>query len=115
MLDHTLHILDVLQPFRRLSTDAASRTMRSIRETVAQVTIAWYVGAEATNSEQIPFTSKATSEALTSWVLLCIRFFIFYYCIFTIYSRYIKRVISKRDRCEYLKQVPFINGSLELI
>jgi hypothetical protein len=28
------------------------------------------------------------------------RFF-YYYCIFTIYSRYLKRVISKRDGCEY--------------
>jgi hypothetical protein len=42
-------------------------------------------------------------------------FFLFNYCIFTIYSRYLKRVISKRDRCEYLKQVPSIDGSLELI
>jgi hypothetical protein len=39
----------------------------------------------------------------------------FNYCIFTIYSRYLKRVISKRDACEYLKQVPSIDGSLELI
>jgi hypothetical protein len=39
----------------------------------------------------------------------------FNYYIFTIYSRYIKRVISKRDGCEYLKQVPSIDGSLELI
>jgi hypothetical protein len=30
---------------------------------------------------------------------------------FTIYSRYLKRVISKRDGCEYLKQVPSIDGS----
>jgi hypothetical protein len=38
-----------------------------------------------------------------------IRIFLkFYYCIFTIYSRYMKRVISKRDGCEYLKQVPSI-------
>jgi hypothetical protein len=41
--------------------------------------------------------------------------FLFIYCIFTIYSRYIKRVISKRDGCAYLKQVPSIDGSLELI
>jgi hypothetical protein len=45
----------------------------------------------------------------------CEIFFLFNYCIFTIYSRYMKRVISKRDGCEYLKQVPFIDGSLELI
>jgi hypothetical protein len=31
--------------------------------------------------------------------------FFFIYCFFTIYSRYLKRVISKRDGCEYLKQV----------
>jgi hypothetical protein len=41
--------------------------------------------------------------------------FFYYYCIFTIYSRYIKRVISKRDGCEYLKQVPSIDGSLALV
>jgi hypothetical protein len=29
--------------------------------------------------------------------------YLFNYCIFTIYSRYLKRVISKRNRCEYLK------------
>jgi hypothetical protein len=34
---------------------------------------------------------------------------------FTIYSIYLKRVISKRDGCVYLKQVPSIDGSLELI
>jgi hypothetical protein len=46
--------------------------------------------------------------------ILSLSFF-FNYCIFTIYSRYIKRVISKRNGCEYLKQVPSIDGSLELI
>jgi hypothetical protein len=44
-----------------------------------------------------------------------IIFFVFIYCFFTIYSRYLKRVISKRDGCEYLKQVPSSDGSLELI
>jgi hypothetical protein len=39
----------------------------------------------------------------------------FIYCIFTIYSKYLERVISKRDGCEYLKQVPSSDGSLELI
>jgi hypothetical protein len=39
----------------------------------------------------------------------------FFFLFFTIYSRYLKRVISKRDECEYLKQVPSIDGSLELI
>jgi hypothetical protein len=33
----------------------------------------------------------------------------------TIYSRYLKRVISQRDGREYLKQVPSSDGSLELI
>jgi hypothetical protein len=42
-------------------------------------------------------------------------FYFLFYCIFKIYSRYIKRVISKRDGCEYLKQVPSIDGSLELV
>jgi hypothetical protein len=42
-------------------------------------------------------------------------FFIFIYCFLTIYSRYLKRVISKGDGCVYLKQVPSIDGSLELI
>jgi hypothetical protein len=42
-------------------------------------------------------------------------YFYFFYCFFTIYSRYLKRVISKRDGCEYLKQVPSLDGSLELI
>jgi hypothetical protein len=41
--------------------------------------------------------------------------FFIYLLLFTIYSRYLKRVISKRDGCEYLKQVPSIYGSLELI
>jgi hypothetical protein len=41
--------------------------------------------------------------------------FLFIYCFFTIYSRYLKRVISKRDGCIYLKQVPSIDGSLKLI
>jgi hypothetical protein len=41
--------------------------------------------------------------------------FLFIYCIFTIYSRYLKRLISKRDGCAYLKQVPSCDGSLELI
>jgi hypothetical protein len=45
----------------------------------------------------------------------CTYFFLFNYCIFTVYSRYLKSVISKRDGCEYLKQVPSIDGSLELI
>jgi hypothetical protein len=42
-------------------------------------------------------------------------FYLFIYCIFIVYSRYLKRVISKRDGCEYLKQVPSSDGSLELI
>jgi hypothetical protein len=43
------------------------------------------------------------------------KFFYLYIAFFTVYSRYLKRVISKRDGCEYLKQVPSIDGSLELI
>jgi hypothetical protein len=35
-----------------------------------------------------------------------LTFFLFMYCVFTIYSRYLKRVVSKRDGCVYLKQVP---------
>jgi hypothetical protein len=41
--------------------------------------------------------------------------FLFIYYFFTIYSRYLKRVISKRDGCEYLKQVPSIDSSLEIM
>jgi hypothetical protein len=41
--------------------------------------------------------------------------FFFICCFFTIYSRYLKRVTIKRNGCEYLKQVPFSDGSLELI
>jgi hypothetical protein len=48
-----------------------------------------------------------TTQPRTSFVII--------YCFLTIYSRYLKRVISKRDGCEYLKQVPSIDGSLELI
>jgi hypothetical protein len=43
------------------------------------------------------------------------KFVLFIYCFFTIYSRYLKRVISKRDGCVYLKQVLSSDGSLELI
>jgi hypothetical protein len=42
-------------------------------------------------------------------------YFYLFIAFFTMYSRYLKRVISKRDGCEYLKQVPSIDGSLELI
>jgi hypothetical protein len=50
--------------------------------------------------------------------MLCtfsILFFYLYIGFFTIYSRYLKRVISKRDGCAYLKQVPSSDGSLELV
>jgi hypothetical protein len=47
--------------------------------------------------------------------LIAILMFLFIYCFFTIYSRYLKRVISKRDGCVYLKQVSSSDGSLELI
>jgi hypothetical protein len=42
------------------------------------------------------------------------KFHLFVYCFFTIYSRYLKRVISKSDGCEYLKQVPSSDGSWSL-
>jgi hypothetical protein len=45
----------------------------------------------------------------TSSELVRNNFFI--YCFFTIYSRYLKREISKRDGYEYLKQLPSIDGS----
>jgi hypothetical protein len=44
-----------------------------------------------------------------------IKILFYFIAFFTIYSRYLKRVISKRDGWEYLKQVPSIDGFLELI
>jgi hypothetical protein len=41
--------------------------------------------------------------------------FYLFIAFFTIYSRYLKRLISKRDGCVYLKQVLYSDGSLELI
>jgi hypothetical protein len=35
-----------------------------------------------------------------------VMIFLFIYCFFTIYSGYLKRVISKKDGCIYLKHVP---------
>jgi hypothetical protein len=55
------------------------------------------------------------TEVLSSNATRIEIFFLFNYCIFTIYSRYLKREISKMDGCEYLKQVPSIDGSLKLI
>jgi hypothetical protein len=55
---------------------------------------------------------KETAENIGRLVIL---FFKFIYCIFTIYSRYLKRVIGKRDECVYLKQIPSSDGSLDLI
>jgi hypothetical protein len=38
------------------------------------------------------------------YIYVCVYIYIlFIYCFFTIYSRYLNRVISKRDVCEYLK------------
>jgi hypothetical protein len=55
-------------------------------------------------------------EVLSTVNNIYIYTFLFIYLfIFTIYSRYLKRVISKRDGCVYLKQVPSSDGSLELI
>jgi hypothetical protein len=68
--------------------------------------------------QQVDYTVQKAWRALHFVMCIVKRgniFFIFYYCIFTIYSRYIKTVISKRDGCEYLNQVPSIDGSLELI
>jgi hypothetical protein len=42
-------------------------------------------------------------------------FFIYLFVAFLQSTQDIKRVISKKDGCEYFKQVPFSNGSLELI
>jgi hypothetical protein len=41
--------------------------------------------------------------------------FIIYLLLFLQSTQDMKRVINKRDGCEYLKQVPSIDGSLELI
>jgi hypothetical protein len=49
------------------------------------------------------------------YLLLRISINFFSLLFFIIYSRYLKRVISKRDGCVYLKQVPSSDGSLELI
>jgi hypothetical protein len=57
-----------------------------------------------------PYRVGLSLQPLPSNVFLFYLFIAF----FTIYSRYLKRVISKRDGCEYLKQVPSIDGSLEL-
>jgi hypothetical protein len=62
-------------------------------------------------------TEKIEAKAFRTFVTLYSLFksVLFTYCFFAIYSRYLKRVLSKRDGCEYLKQVPSIDGSLELI
>jgi hypothetical protein len=61
------------------------------------------------NLEAVPFVLHALNyHAKLEFIFL----FILIYCFFTIYSRYLKRVISERDGCEYLKQVPSIDGSL---
>jgi hypothetical protein len=52
------------------------------------------------------FSMYATLSAFLNPVyLLKLKYyvFLFIYCFFTIYSKYLKRVISKRDGCEYLK------------
>jgi hypothetical protein len=63
------------------------------------------------------------SHKVLSWVFashcVCeIRFFLLFIYLFIAFlqsTQGIKRVISKRDGCIYLKQVPYIDGSLELI
>jgi hypothetical protein len=62
-----------------------------------------------------PFSISRGLPLLRSGVAGTFLNFLFIYIFFTIYSRYLKRVISKRDGREYLKQVPSIDGSLELI
>jgi hypothetical protein len=59
-------------------------------------------------------TAKSVLSPIVSVVILSLVF-LFIYFIFTIYSIYLKRVISKRDKCQCLKQVLSIDGSLELI
>jgi hypothetical protein len=48
----------------------------------------------------------------------CVAMGMFFYLYITFFLQFtedIKRVISKRDGCVYLKQVPSIDGSLELV
>jgi hypothetical protein len=44
-------------------------------------------------------------EFTVDYFLRLDKLFLFIYCFFTIYSRYLKRVISKRDGCEYPSMV----------
>jgi hypothetical protein len=66
------------------------------------------VSPYTTEEDKYNFKIQIMHRTVTDHIL-------FIYCFFTIYSRYLKGVISKRDGCEYLKQVPSIDGSLELI
>jgi hypothetical protein len=72
----------------------------------AKITAEILVGFQRTVRRYIP---KITAPQFIN------IFFNLYIAFFTIYSRYLKREISKRDGCEYLKQVPSSDGSLELI
>jgi hypothetical protein len=80
----------------------------------------WKAATEGAKREE-EYDFAKTAAVHGSLVLLGTRnaslqnFLLFVYCFLTIYSRYLKRVISKRDGCEYLKQVPSSDGSLEFI
>jgi hypothetical protein len=51
------------------------------------------------------------AENFRSDLVPTFSYFLLIYCFFTIYSRYLKRVISKRDGCVYQKQVPWFSGA----
>jgi hypothetical protein len=96
------------QEWRRKQENIASRLFLA-----CLVLQRWQWGDRSQLLRVFIFIVRFRCQATT--IFLTIFFIFFNYWIFTIYSRYIKRVISKRDGCEYLKQVPSIDGSLELI
>jgi hypothetical protein len=61
------------------------------------------------------FLEYPVRHQVTLTMKFCRHIFYLFIAFFTIYSRYLKIVISKSNGCEYLKQVPSIDGSLELI
>jgi hypothetical protein len=64
-----------------------------------------------------PYTDLHTNSKLSPYTNGCslLNFFYLFIAFFLQSTQDIKRVISKRDGCEYLKQVPSIDGSLELV